>query len=84
MVPEESSDKVTLCPLTILTNVHTDGVDVGHVGHGRLHGSTGGPHVVEEEDGHGREAEHAEPGHAQDVSEEHKLRSTDHQISMKP
>ena len=62
-------------PLTVLTNIHADGVDVGEVGHGRPQGSTGGPHVVEEEDGHRGEAEHAELGHAQDVREEDKLRT---------
>lgn len=61
--------------LTILANIHADGVNVCEVGHGGLHGSTGGPHVVEEEDGHSGEAEHAEPGHAQDVCEEHELRT---------
>lgn len=58
---------------TILTNINADGVDVGHVGHGGPHGCTGGPHVVEEENGHGGEAENPEPGHSQDVREEHKL-----------
>lgn len=61
--------------LTILTNIHTDGVNVGEVGHGRPHGGTGRPHVVEEEDRHGGEAKHAEPGHTQNVCEEHKLRT---------
>ncbi|TNN51880.1 hypothetical protein EYF80_037906 [Liparis tanakae] len=42
-----------------------DGLDVGEVGRGGAHGGAGGPHVVEEEDRHGGEAEHAEPGHAQ-------------------
>lgn len=60
--------------LTILTNVHADGVDVGEVGHGRLHGVAGRPHVVKEEDRYGRETKHTEPGHAQNVREEHKLR----------
>lgn len=60
-------------PPTILTNINTDGVDVGHVGHGGPHGCTGGPHVVEEENGHSGEAENPEPGHSQDVCEEHKL-----------
>lgn len=39
--------------LTVLPDVHTDGVGIGDVGHGGLHGSTGSPHVVEEEDGNG-------------------------------
>lgn len=72
--------------LTVLTDIYTDGVDVGEVGHGRPHGSTGGPHVVEEEDRHGREAEHAQPGHAQNVREEHKLgghAEAAHQVTRK-
>lgn len=63
-------------PPTILTNINADGVDVGHVGHGGPHGCTGGPHVVEEENGHSGEAENPEPGHSQDVREEHKLEDT--------
>lgn len=62
--------------LTILANIHADGVRVGEVG--GLHGVAGGPHVVEEEDGHGREAEDAQPGHAQDVRQEHKLETATH------
>lgn len=62
-------------PLTVLTDIHADGVNVGEVGHGSPHGGTGGPHVVEEEDRHSGEAEHTEPGHTQDVCEEHKLRA---------
>ena len=62
--------------LTVLTDVDADGVQVGEVGHGGPHGGAGGPHVVEEEDGDGREAEHAQPGHAQDVRQEHKLKTT--------
>lgn len=70
MMPNETKRS----SLTILTNIHTDGVNVGEVGHRRPHGGTGRPHVVEEEDRHSGEAKHAEPGHAQDVREEHKLR----------
>lgn len=80
----KGAKRVTLHTLTILTDIHTDGVDVGNVSHGRPHGGTGRPHVVEEENWHSGEAEHAEPGHAQDVSEEHKLRNTNHWITMKP
>lgn len=58
---------------TVLANVNADGVDVGDVGHGGPHGCTGGPHVVEEENRHGGEAENTKPGHAQNVGEEHKL-----------
>jgi len=60
--------------LTVLTNIHTDGVDLGEIGHGS-YGGTGGPHVVEEEDWHSGEAKHTQPGNAQDVCEEHKLRT---------
>lgn len=60
--------------LTVLTNIHADGVDASYVERWRIHGITGGPHVVEEEDGYGGEAKHAQPSHTQDVREEHKLK----------
>lgn len=66
---------------TVLPDVNADGVQVGEVGHGGLHGCAGGPHVVEQEHRHGREAEHAQPGHAQDVSQEHKLRPQTHTVN---
>lgn len=62
--------------LTVLADVYADGVDVGEVG--GLHGGAGGPHVVEEEDWHGGEAKHAQPGHAQNVRQEHKLETHTH------
>lgn len=62
--------------LTVLANVYADGVDVGEVG--GLHGGAGGPHVVEEEDWHGGEAKHAQPGHAQNVRQEDKLQMRTH------
>lgn len=61
---------------TILTDIHADRVNTGKVGYRRPHGVAGGPHVVEEEDWHGREAEHTEPGHTQNVCQENK-QSTD-------
>ena len=68
------TDTQSVHSLTVLTDVDADAVDVdGEVGHGRPHGGAGGPHVVEEEDGHGGEAEHAQPRDAQDVGQEHKL-----------
>lgn len=72
------------CSLTILTGIHADGINVCEVGHWRLHGSTGRPHVVEEEDGHSREAKHTEPCHTQDVCEEHKLKTKECHSVIKP
>lgn len=72
------------CSLTILTGIHADGINVCEVGHWRLHGSTGRPHVVEEEDGHSREAKHTEPCHTQDVCEEHKLKTQECHSVIKP
>lgn len=69
------------CP-TVLADINADGVDVGDVGHGGPHGCTGGPHVVEEEHGHGGEAKNPEPGHSQNVREEHEL-ATGHKISTR-
>lgn len=59
--------------LTILPHIHTDVVNRGEVGDGRLHGSACGPHVVEEEDWHSGKTENAQPSQAQDVGQEHKL-----------
>lgn len=67
---------------TVLADINADGVDVGDVGHGGPHGCTGGPHVVEEEHGHGGEAKNPEPGHSQNVREEHKL-ATGRKISTR-
>lgn len=74
-MPNQTCSWAQCYSLTILTNIHTDGINVGEVGHGRPHGVTGRPHVVEEEDWHSGEAKHTEPGHTQNVCEEHKLRT---------
>lgn len=58
---------------TVLANIHADGVNVGEVDRGGPHGGTGRPHIVKEEDWHSGEAKHTEPGHTQNVCEEHKL-----------
>lgn len=60
--------------LTVLPDIHTDGVRRGDVGVGRLHGSTGIPHVEEEQDRYRREAEDGEEGQSEDVGQEHELR----------
>ena len=59
--------------LTILPDVHTDGVGHGDVGFRRPHGRAGAPHVEEEEDGDRREAEDGEEGQEEDVGQEHEL-----------
>lgn len=63
-------------PLTILPNVHTDGVRWGDVGIRRPHGSTSIPHVEKEENWDGREAEDGEEGQGEDVGQEHELENT--------
>lgn len=63
--------KCSFC--TILTDIHADGIYACKIDHRRLHGVARRPHVVEQEDGHSRKAKHTEPGHTQDVREEHKL-----------
>lgn len=60
--------------LTVLPDVHTDGVRRGDVGVRRPHGSAGSPHVEEEENGDPREAENGEEGQSEDVGQEHELR----------
>lgn len=60
--------------LTVLPDVHADGVGRGDVGVGGLHGGAGGPHVEEEEDWYRREAEDGEEGQEEDVGQEHELR----------
>lgn len=60
--------------LTVLPDVHTDGVRRGDVGLRRPHGSAGVPHVEEEENGYRREAEDGKEGQSEDVGQEHELR----------
>lgn len=60
--------------LTVLPDVHTDGVRRGDVGIRGSHGSAGGPHVEEEEHGYRREAEDCDEGQSEDVGQEHELR----------
>lgn len=59
--------------LTVLPDVHADGVGRGDVGVGRPHGGAGSPHVKEEEHGYRREAEDGEEGQEEDVGQEHEL-----------
>lgn len=59
--------------LTILPDIHADGVRRGNVGIRRLHGSAGVPHVEEEEDWNGSEAEDGDEGQDEDVGQEHEL-----------
>ena len=63
--------------LTVLPDVHADGVRRGDVGVRRPHGGTGIPHVEEEENGYRREAEDGEEGQSEDVGQEHELRRGD-------
>lgn len=60
--------------LTVLPDIHTDGVRRGDVGVRGPHGGTGSPHVEEEENGYRREAEDGEKGQSEDVGQEHELR----------
>lgn len=60
--------------LTVLPNVHADGFRRGDVGIRGPHGSTGIPHVEEEENGYRREAEDGEKGKSEDVGQEDELR----------
>lgn len=60
--------------LTVLPDVHTDGVRRGDVGIRRPHGSTGIPHVEEEENGDCCEAEDGEEDQSEDVGQEHELK----------
>lgn len=59
--------------LTVLPDVHTDGLRRGDVSIRRLHGSAGTPHVKEKEHGDRRKAEDGEEGQKQDVGQEHEL-----------
>ena len=59
--------------LTILPDIHADGVGGGDVGQGGLHGGAGGPHVEKEEDGDRREAKDGEEDQRQDIGQEHEL-----------
>lgn len=59
--------------LTILPDIHTDGIRRGDVGVRRLHGSAGIPHVKEQEHGDRREAEDGKEGQSEDVGQEHEL-----------
>jgi len=61
--------------LTVLPDIHTDGVRRCNVGVWRPHGSTGIPHVKKEENWDRREAEDGEEGQSKDVSQEHELKS---------
>lgn len=81
-MPRKRHSWAELWSLTILANIHADGVDVGEVGRGRPHAGTGGPHVVEEEDRHGGEAEHAEPSYSQNVRKENELRTQRRTVSL--
>lgn len=56
---------------TVLPDIHTDGVRRGDVSIGRFHGSTGIPHVKEEENRDRREAKDCEEGQEEDVGQEH-------------
>lgn len=67
-------------PLTILPNVHTDGVRRGDVGIRRPHGSTGIPHVEKEENWDRRKAKDGEEGQGEDVGQEHELENMGKEI----
>lgn len=60
--------------LTVLPDVHADGLRRGDVGVGRLHGGASVPHVEEEQDGYRREAKDGQEGQSQDVGQEHELK----------
>lgn len=63
--------------LTVLPDIHTDGVRRSDVSIGRFHGSTGIPHIKEEENRDRREAEDGKEGQEEDVGQEHELRRGD-------
>lgn len=60
--------------LTVLPDVHADGVRRGDVGIRGPHGSAGVPHVEEKENGDRREAENGKEGQSQDIGQEYELR----------
>lgn len=59
--------------LTVLPDVHADGVGEGDVGVRRPEAGAGVPHVKEDEDRDGREAEDGQERQRQDVGQNHEL-----------
>lgn len=59
--------------LTVLPDIHTDGVRRRDVGVRRFHGSAGIRHVKEEENRNRCEAEDGDESQSEDVGQEHEL-----------